>query len=137
MTLPKRACVSRGSAYDSTNSRLFVSDDGYNRVTVFNVATGTIANGENASYVLGQSSYTASGSAATQSGLNEPENLDYDSSNTRLFVADQGNNRVMVCNVATGTIANGENASFVLGESSCTTVHRRNVTQAMMNNPQA
>jgi hypothetical protein len=48
-----------GVAYDATNTRLFVADDGAYRVTVYNVATGTIANGENASNELGQPSVPA------------------------------------------------------------------------------
>jgi len=123
-----------GLAYDNSNTRLFVADSGNNRVTVFNVATGTIANGENASNVLGQSTYTASGSHTTQSGMDTPFGLAYDSANTRLFVADADSNRVTVFNVATGTIANGENASNVLGHANYTN-GSANTTQSGMNTP--
>ncbi len=108
-------------AYDSANTRLFVADNLNERVLVFNVATGTIANGENASYELGQPSggtaFTTNATALTQSGMYGPSGLAYDSANTRLFEGDYQNNRVMVFNVATGTIANGENASYVLGQA--------------------
>ncbi|MCL5006970.1 MAG: peptidoglycan-binding protein [Patescibacteria group bacterium] len=110
-----------GLAYDSANSLLFVADEGNNRILVFNVATSTVSDGENASYVLGQTGFTNNGSATTQSGLYEPYGLAYDSVNSRLFVADYGNNRVLVFNAATSTISNGENASYVLGQTGFTT----------------
>ena len=126
--------------YDSANARLFVADNSNTRVLVFNVATGTIANGENASFELGQPSgtaFTTSTQATTQSGMNFPDALAYDSANTRLYVADSGNNRVLVFNVATGTIANGENASNELGQPSGTafTSQTANTTQAGMSGP--
>ena len=103
-------------AYDSVNSRLFVSDSWNSRVMVFNVATDTMANGKNADYVLGQSDFTSSAAATTQSGLYTSSGLAYDSVNSRLFVGDRNNNRVMVFNVATSTMANGMNADYELGQ---------------------
>src|SRR5665213_2845495 len=108
------------ASYDPINQRLFVADAGNNRVLVFDVSTSTIANGKNASYVLGQSAFTSNTSATTQNGLNDPEGLDFVATNQRLFVSDRHNNRVLVFDVATSTIANGENASYVLGQSGFT-----------------
>ncbi len=105
--------------YDSAGSRLFVSDGC--RVLIFNVATSTIANGEDASNVLGQSNYTSNGAATSQSGFDHPGGFAYDASTTRLFVSDGDNNRIMVFDVATSTITNGENALNVLGPSNFTT----------------
>lgn len=108
--------------YDSANNRLFVSEYTNNRVMVFNVAPGSIADGENASFELGQPSggtaFTTNAAATTQSGMRNPLGLAYDPANTRLYVGDSENNRVLVFNVATGTIANGENASNELGQAS-------------------
>jgi DNA-binding beta-propeller fold protein YncE len=101
-------------AYDAVDNFLHVVDHSNNRVLVFNVAPGSIANGENASYVLGQTNFTTAAGATTQSGMRLPSGLDYDATYTRLFVGDSSNNRVMVFNVAPGTIANGENAAYVL-----------------------
>src|SRR5665213_2818338 len=108
------------AAYDAIHPRLFVAGAGNNRVLVFDVSTSTIANGKNAPYVLGQSAFTANTSATTQNGLNDPEGLDFVATNQRLFVSDRHNNRVLVFDVATSTIANGENASYVLGQSGFT-----------------
>jgi DNA-binding beta-propeller fold protein YncE len=109
--------------YDSTNTRLFVADAANNRVLVF--STSSIANGESASYELGQASggtaFTTATAGDTQSGLTTPVGLAYDSADTLLHVADSGNSRTLVFNVATGSIANGENATSVLGQTSFTT----------------
>jgi DNA-binding beta-propeller fold protein YncE len=110
-----------GMAYDAVNNRLFVADGDNNRVMVY--STGTVTNGMNASYVLGQSSFTGgfangeNGATTNQYGLNLPGALAFDPVNERLFVTDEQNNRVLVFNVAPGSIANGENASYVLGQA--------------------
>jgi DNA-binding beta-propeller fold protein YncE len=106
-----------GLAYDATNNRLFVTDSGtqlhQDRVLVFNL--GGAASGMSASYVIGQSSFTATGSASTQSGLKNPVGIATDGN--RLFVADSGNNRVLVFNVAPASLmANGPMAANVLGQ---------------------
>jgi DNA-binding beta-propeller fold protein YncE len=124
-----------GLAYDAANARLFVTDLAYSRVMIFNVATGSIANGENASNILGHASYTATGSGHTASTLYYPQGLAYDPVFSRLFVADTQNNRVMIFNVAPGSIANGESASNVLGTSSLTTTGNGNCTASTFTEP--
>jgi DNA-binding beta-propeller fold protein YncE len=111
----------QGVALDVTNQLLFVAERGNNRVTVFNVAPAHIANGENASYELGQPSgtaFTTTAAATTQSGFSQPIGLAFDGNSDRLFVTDDVNNRVLVFNVGPGVIANGENASYELGQPS-------------------
>ncbi len=106
--------------YDPINGRLFVSDNPNNRVMAFSVpanATSSI-NGENAIFELGQSSFSGKATGLSQSGLNGPNGLSYDYVNSRLFVSDGNNNRVMAFSVpanATSSI-NGENAIFELGQ---------------------
>jgi DNA-binding beta-propeller fold protein YncE len=119
-----------GLAYDAANSRLFVYDAGVSRVLIYNVAPGTIASGENASYVLGQGSFTTSATGTTQNTLNpgvggapnqsNGDGLAYDAADNWLFAADSGNSRVLVFNVSPSSIANGENASYVLGQTNFT-----------------
>ncbi len=110
---------------------VFVAESGNNRVLVYDVAT--IGNGESAQNVLGQSSFTTGTAAATAAGLNSPRGVAYDSVNNRLFVADTGNNRVLVYDMA--TITNGQNAVNVLGQSSYTGTAAA-TTQAGMNAPE-
>jgi hypothetical protein len=121
---------SLGIAYDSLNSRLFAADEYNNRVLVFNVASGTIANGENADYVLGQPNFTTSSAwGTTQNEFDCVVSVGYDPVNSRLFVGDGDNYRVLVFNVALGTIANNENASYVLGQPDFTTKDSNGPTQ--------
>jgi uncharacterized repeat protein (TIGR01451 family) len=105
------------ATYDATNQRLFVSASGNNRITVYDVAT--ITDGENAINVLGQPDYTTSTAATTQSRMNAPRDMAYDNANNRLFVADGGNNRVLVFDIE--TLTNGEAAIDVLGQADYST----------------
>ncbi len=68
-----------------------VVDTGNNRVLEF---VAPLFTGMAASLVIGQSSFTSSGSATTQSGLHNPEGLAFDSSGN-LWVAENSNNRVL------------------------------------------
>lgn len=110
-----RLYLGTGVAYDPIRNRLFVTD--YNRITVYD--TTTITNGENAISVIGQTNFTSNGTSTSISGLNDPQHLDYDAVNDRLFVADRLNHRVLVFDTATTT--NGENAVYVIGQSSFNT----------------
>jgi DNA-binding beta-propeller fold protein YncE len=91
-----------GLSYDSSSGHLFFSDPSNNRVLVFDALPATLTTleasssyGENAESVFGQPDFTSNGQATTQSGLNYPEGISYDTSFKRLFVADAFNNRVM------------------------------------------
>ena len=104
-----------GLDYDSANNRLFVAEETNSRILIFD--TATITNGENAANVLGQLSFITQDSPTppSQGSLNSPEDVIYNSSNNYLFVADGGNNRVMIFDVA--SITDGENAINVLGQA--------------------
>jgi DNA-binding beta-propeller fold protein YncE len=121
-----------GIAYDATTNRLFVSQTNNHRITVYDVAT--IVNGENAVNVLGQSLFTTFSSALTSTGLNAPRGLKIDTDNQKLYVADTGNNRVIVYDVT--AITDGEPAVSVLGQSLFTTSTAA-TTQSGMSGPYA
>ncbi len=122
-----------GIAYDDVNGRLFVASANQNRVLVFNVTT--VTSGMNASYVLGQPDFTTSASATSQNGFNSVRGLTYDSKNSRLFVNEISNNRILVFDVAPGVISNGMNASYVLGQPDFTSSTAA-TTQSGINSPQ-
>src|SRR3990167_11077337 len=113
-------------AYDSTNKRLFVASDGTHRILVFDVVS--ITDGESAINIIGQSTYAATTpSSCAQNGLNNPNGLEYDSINNRLFVADTNNRRMMIFDVrpvssSDPRLLSGDkpNAINVLGKSSFT-----------------
>ncbi|MBP6866390.1 MAG: peptidoglycan-binding protein [Candidatus Pacebacteria bacterium] len=105
----------KGLAFDSVNNRLFVS--GVNRILIYD--TTTITNGEAAVNVLGQADFTSSVYSTTSSTLITPDGISYDSANSRLFVADEANRRVLVYDVT--IITDGEAAVNVLGQTLFTT----------------
>jgi DNA-binding beta-propeller fold protein YncE len=105
-----------GVLYEVARNYLYVSDTGNNRVLIFDVAS--IADGEAAINVLGQSLFTNSSSARTVSRLSAPQGLALDTTGNRLFVGDKTNNRVMIFDVA--TIGDGESAINVLGQTTFT-----------------
>ena len=121
-----------GLAYDPGGQRLFVSDYINHRVLVFNVST--LADGQNAAFVLGQGNFSSATSATLQNRMNNPRELKYDGINNRLYVAEQSNNRVLVFDVS--SITNGQNAIFVLGQPDYTT-KVANTTQNGLNAPYA
>ncbi|MFI5362472.1 MAG: hypothetical protein ACHQ49_10920 [Elusimicrobiota bacterium] len=108
-----------GLAYDSAHQHLFVADSNNNRVLVFFVST--ISNGMTASIVLGQPGYTTSAASPIDANtMNNPNALAYDQNNGRLFVADSGNNRVLVFTNTNSVLGDGENATDVVGQSTFT-----------------
>ncbi len=77
-------------------------------------------NGENALYVIGQTSFAGTTAHTTQTGLSKPWGVKVDVGNSLLYVADINNNRVMVFPAYgnanwTGT---GESALYEIGQPS-------------------
>ncbi len=106
-----------GLAYDETTDRLFVSDVLNNRVLVFDLS-GAITNGMAAEHVLGHATFTADAPGLSASAFNYPRALTLDETNSRLFVADQNNKRVLAFDIS--TISDNENAVSVLGQTNLT-----------------
>jgi DNA-binding beta-propeller fold protein YncE len=101
---------------DPSRHRLFVDDYQNSRILVFDTTPGTLASGEAASYVIGQSDFTSTGAATTQTRLARPRGSSLDATSGKLFVADTDNNRVLVFDTA-ALAANGPSATLVLGQS--------------------
>jgi adhesin/invasin len=125
-------------AVDSVNHKLFVSDTTNNRVLVFDLTAANDLVDRVADYVLGQQMFaqTASNQGATVSSqtLNAPTGLLYDTSNQRLYVADTGNNRVLI--FTSQILENGQAANYVMGQSNFTTNTAR-VARNGMASPEA
>jgi sugar lactone lactonase YvrE len=79
-----------GLAFDSSGN-LWVADFSNSRVLEFKPP---FSNGQLASLIIGQSSFTTNACSATQSGLCGPQGLAFDSSGN-LWVVHEGNNRVL------------------------------------------
>ena len=103
-----------GLDVDATG-RLWVADQGNNRVVWYNQAHEIAANGPDADGVLGQPDFTSGGAATSQCRMYSPTDLAV-GSDDRLFVADSDNHRVLRFNDAAGK-APGANADGVLGQS--------------------
>lgn len=103
--------------YDVDRDYLYVADGSNHRVLVYDLSGG-ISNGMDASYVIGQASFTASDWGKTRTSLNYPTMLAYDSVNNRLFVGDASNYRIMGYDVS--ELSNGLPAEFVIGASDFT-----------------
>ncbi len=121
----------QGVAYDSVNKRLYTLLNNQSRVAVYDLANG-FSDGQPASAVLGQSSFTATAAATTQAGLNAPWGITMSGSST-LFVSQSSGNRVTVYNVGDG-ITDGENAIKVIGQANFTATSAA-TTQAGLNSP--
>ncbi len=106
-----------GIVLDKTNHRLFVSDVGSSRIMVFQLDSSNNITTTTAAHVLGQLDFDGSSGALGQNHVNGPGGLAYDEVGMRLFVADTGNNRVLVFDANPLNIADGEDAAYVLGEA--------------------
>ena len=91
---------------------VWVVDQRNSRVLQF-IKGGGFSDGQAASIVLGQASFTSKITATTQTGMNNPSGVAVDSSGN-VWVADQGNNRVIEF---ASPYTKGEAASVVLGQS--------------------
>src|SRR5271156_1782104 len=92
------------------NGQLFISDRNNNRIMIWkSIPT---RKGADADLVLGQPDFTSNGAGTTQTSLNEPEGLWSDG--TRLVVADESNNRVLIWNSSPTT--NDAPADVVVGQ---------------------
>jgi uncharacterized protein (TIGR03437 family) len=98
-----------------SNGALAVSDAKLNRVLIFNrPAGGDFSNGQAATVVLGQASFSNDTPSAAASGLNSPRHMGVDTDD-RLYVADSGNNRMVVYN---SQPANDQTSQFQLNNLS-------------------
>jgi DNA-binding beta-propeller fold protein YncE len=105
-----------GLAVDERRQRLFVSDGGNNRILVYDVSAGRVANGLAASAVLGQRDFQATDEGSGAAGLADPGHLAYDPVNDRLFAIDARHFRILVFDVAPARLADGAAAVAVVGQ---------------------
>jgi sugar lactone lactonase YvrE len=112
--------------------RLWIADRGNSRVLRFDAAASK-TNGAAANGVLGQRNFTSGTFNKTQDGLGEPRGVAVDGLG-RLFVADEGNTRIMVYNNA-AALANGSNADYVLGQKDFTSDVSSPISSSSLNYP--
>ncbi len=110
LNAPSDVFVLPGATMNS-EGKVFVADKSNNRVLIFN--SMPTSNNQQADVVIGQSNFTSNGSGNGANQLNGPSSVVSDG--TRLFVADEGNNRILVFN--TIPVSNGASANVVLGQA--------------------
>lgn len=125
------------------SGNLYVADQYNSRILIFKnveseVNSGTLTNGANADFVLGQPDFTSTTTNTTQNGMNTPNAINVDNSGN-LYVAESANDRVLVFKniegrITNGTLTNGVNADYVLGEPNFTSSNGP-VNQSGMNTP--
>lgn len=108
-----------GVHFDEGSGRLLVADESNSRVLIYDLYDG-LTNGEDAQTVLGQTDFTQGNNSSGQDKLSYPSGVHYDPDMDMIFIADDGNNRVVVFDDngdGLGDIADGANFSNVLGQS--------------------
>jgi sugar lactone lactonase YvrE len=105
-----------GIVIDSSGN-VFVADFFNNRVLQYTGPASSISNGQAASLVLGQATFTTNTAGTTSTTLSNPRCMAFDPSGN-LWVADGTNNRVLKY---ASPISTGQAASLVLGQPNLTT----------------
>lgn len=114
-----------GVAFDSFSKHLCVAEVNNHRVTMFDVSTTTIANGENAVNVVGQTDGDGNGvyttnvtyHGAVQQGVDYAYDVVVDTTSHRLFVADYFSRRVLVYELDARNILVDRTPDHLLGQS--------------------
>ena len=121
MNSPQNRGFNRPTAgtIDTVNHKMFVVDTDNNRVLVYNLNAANEFNDYLADLVIGQPNFSTTlsnqGNGPTASTLNNPNDVFYDSVNQRLYIADTGNNRVLI--YTEQVTSNNQEADLVLGQS--------------------
>lgn len=113
---PNRMGAISGTQLDRRNQRLFVSDGPNNRVLIFDVAPDRLTNDPRAVAVIGQDDFESRDPGAGPSAFNRPGSIAYDPVLERLFVADNGNNRVLVFDAGPDSPDAFDEATAVMGQ---------------------
>ncbi|MBV8842185.1 MAG: hypothetical protein JO307_05180 [Bryobacterales bacterium] len=96
------------------NYNLYVVDSAANRVLVYLNVQSIHGNGQPASIVFGQSSFSASAAGGGPTGLRSPAEVTVDG-NGYIIVSDSGNSRVLVFPSLLSSLAQGTPAIYGLG----------------------
>ncbi|NOY68032.1 MAG: DUF11 domain-containing protein [Deltaproteobacteria bacterium] len=94
---------------------LFVAGAANNRVLAYESDVNGVPLDLKADFVLGQADFEHEQEDTTVTGMHQPIGVAFDDETEYLFVADSGNNRILVFDLSSG-IASGMAASFVLGQ---------------------
>jgi len=109
-------------ALDAANHIFYVADSGNNRVIAYSLNVDNTFPDYNADYVVGQANFSTTlenqGASTARNSLSNPTFIAVDQASGDVYVADAGNNRVLVF---AKIIADNPNAAYVIGEPDFTT----------------
>ena len=97
-TAANRTMMSASAAIDEKNQRLFLADPPNHRVLLFDIHPDRLRNDPDAYAIIGQDGFESRMMSAGTSGMMMPMSVAYDPDFERLFIADAGNNRVLIYN---------------------------------------
>ncbi len=100
----------RDMDYNANTGRLYITDERNGRITIYNVNSSNIATGMNAEAVLGAEDFSASNENTSNYEFANPYGVSVDITLNKLYVADQGNNRIMqfnLVNITKSSLSNG------------------------------
>jgi uncharacterized protein (TIGR03437 family) len=83
----------------TVSGSVLVSDQNHNRILVFQPLNGAFQSGQAAAKVIGQADFRSSTAGSDVASLNAPHHIAVDTS-AMVYVADTGNNRVLIFNSA-------------------------------------
>jgi DNA-binding beta-propeller fold protein YncE len=105
-----------GTVLDERNQRLFATDDGNNRIMVWDIEPSRLEPFPDPLAVLGQKDASSRVAGKGAAGLSRPGSIYYDDANDRLFAVDSGNNRVLVYDGKPVSLKTGMQAMAVIGQ---------------------
>ena len=114
--LSAQTLASPQGVYVDQASNLYVADSGANRVVVYSNTQVAAASGDPATYVLGQGSFSGS---AGGTALKTPAGIGVDSAG-QIYVADAGNNRILIFPSLIQLPQAGGTAAGVVGQPNLT-----------------
>ncbi len=99
---------------DERDQRLFVEDG--SRILIFDIDPRRLTNYPDATLVIGQPNFNSREQGLGPDRLTRAHGIALDSEEQRLFVSDQGNNRILVFDVHPNRLRNDPRAIAVLGQ---------------------
>ena len=105
-------------AFDQEHQRLFVEVPWQNRVLVFDVSPGKLANNTDirASLVIGQPDFTSDEPGLSRSKFRQPDGISYDALNDRLLITDKYHDRILIFDARPEVLKTLPEAIGVVGE---------------------
>ncbi len=97
-------CSTKGIRIDSINRLLYIADTNLNAIRMINLSNNSLT------FIAGSGTTSIAGGAGAADGIgaaalfNSPQDVDIDTTNNLLYVADTNNHRIRIINLATNAV---------------------------------